>query len=227
MQSPVPVPCGQSVHDASSDPAAPGFLRAAVPTHGSEMRRGVRAPLALHDEAERGELAGAVADDLALLLLIPARAPVKFVLQRMGKRCMVFLSRLRLLCSLTSVPTPQLCSTRIPCCASIQDSIRRLQADLQQHCLEAREGCADAQVDFLAGVHGLGGVLVRQPQGLHRPLQLPPHQRGEFGTLDEQPGVGPAADIDHLRSYRCSWEPEQTLYRPRATAGARSKCHLI
>ena len=84
VQSPVLVPCGQSVHDASSDPAAPGFLRAAVPTHGSEMRRGVRAPLALHDEAERGELAGAVADDLALLLLIPARAPVKFVLQRMG-----------------------------------------------------------------------------------------------------------------------------------------------
>ena len=75
------------------------FFRAAVPMHGSKMRRGVRAPLALHDEAERGELAGAVADDLALLLLIPARAPVELVLQRIDEGCAVFLLKFRLLCS--------------------------------------------------------------------------------------------------------------------------------
>ena len=123
--------------------------------HGSEMGRGVRAPLALHDEAERGELAGAVADDLALLLLIPARAPVKLVLQRIGKRCMVFPSGLRLPCILTSVPRPKLCSTCIPCCSSMRDDVQCLCADLQKHRLEAREGRADAQVDLLAGVQSL------------------------------------------------------------------------
>ena len=227
MQGLEPVLQGQSVHDASSDPAALGLLRAAVPMHGSEMRWGVRAPLALHDEAERGELAGAVADDLALLLLIPARAPVKLVLKRIGKRCMVLISRLRLLCSLTSVPSPGLCSTCTPCGASMRDDMRCPCADLQQHRLEAREGCADAQVDLLAGVHGLGGVLIRQPQALHGPLQLPPHQRGELGALDEQPGVGSAADIDHLRRRMCAWEPEYMIMpSASACAGAGSICYL-
>ena len=75
-----------------------------------------------------------------------------------------------------------------------------LAADLKEQGLKPGEGCADAQVNLLTSVHGIGIMLIWGDQVGNGCVEVPGDECREAGAPHMQPGVCPLANINHLHA---------------------------